>query len=107
MKEAEYHNITAEEARIMLDENPDAILLDVRTDEEFQTRRIEGSILIPHHEIKDRAEEELPQKDSLILIYCRSGHRSKTAAKILVSQGYTNVYDFGGILSYPYETVSE
>lgn len=107
MKKAEYHKITAEEARKLLDENTDAILLDVRTEEEFKVQRIDGAILIPDYEIKDRAETELPDKDALILIYCQSGNRSKTAANILVSMGYTNVYDFGGIISYPFETVSD
>ena len=107
MKKAEYHKISAEEARKMLDENTDAILLDVRTAEEFASQRIDGAILIPDYELKDRAEAELPDKNALIVLYCRSGNRSKSAANTLVSMGYTNVYDFGGITSYPYETVSD
>ncbi len=107
VKKAEYNKITAEEAKSMIEANSNAILLDVRTEEEFLQQRIEGAVLIPDYELKDRAEAELPDKDALILIYCRSGNRSKTAANILVAMGYTNVYDFGGITTYPYETISE
>ncbi len=107
MNKAEYHKITADEAKQMLDNNPDSILLDVRTEEEFKAQRIDGAILIPDYEIEERAKAEFPDKDALILIYCRSGNRSKTAANILVSMGYTNIYDFGGITLYPYETISD
>jgi len=103
---AEYHRITAEEAMKMMQESSDFILLDVRTEEEFRDRRIEGAILIPNTEIELRAKEELPDKKQLILVYCRSGKRSAGAAYALVEMGYTNVYDFGGIIDWPYETVS-
>ncbi len=103
---AEYNKITAKEAKKMLENDPNAILLDVRTEEEFKDEHIEGAILIPDYEIKERAEAELPNKDDLILIYCRSGNRSKTTANLLLSMGYTNVFDFGGINTYPYEKVS-
>ena len=69
-------------------------------------QRLEGAILIPDYEIRIRAEKELPDKNAIILIYCRSGRRSELAAVELVNLGYTNVYDFGGIIDWPYETVS-
>ncbi|WRS28190.1 rhodanese-like domain-containing protein [Oscillospiraceae bacterium MB08-C2-2] len=102
----DYRKLSASEAKKMLDENPDVFLLDVRTEEEYQESHIKGAVLIPYDQLSDRAEAELPEKEAVILLYCRSGNRSKTAADTLLSMGYTNVYDFGGILSYPYETVS-
>ena len=101
---AEYRKISAQEAKIMLDENPDAILLDVRSEAEFKEQHIKGAILFPVAEIKGKAANKLPDKNALILIYCRSGIRSKDAANQLISIGYTNVYDFGGIIGWPYET---
>ena len=101
-----YHKISAKEARKMLDENKKAILLDVRTKQEFKSKRIKGAILIPHNEIAKKASSKLPDKDAVILTYCMSGTRSKAAAKQLVSMGYINVYDFGSIMAYPYETIS-
>jgi len=90
----------------MMTESDDYILLDVRTEEEYRDQRIDGSVLIPVDEISIRAEAELPDKDATILVYCRSGRRSASAAEELAALGYTNVYDFGGIQSWPYETVS-
>ena len=89
----------------MMEESDDYILLDVRTEEEYLELRIDGAILIPDFEITDRAEADLPDKESLILVYCRSGRRSALASEQLAALGYTNVYDFGGIQSWPYETV--
>lgn len=104
--EPAYRKISAEEAKNMMDgENP-YILLDVRTDTEFTANRIDGAILIPDFEIADRAETELPDKNALILIYCRSGRRSAIVAYELLYMGYTNVYDFGGIIDWQYDTVS-
>jgi len=102
----EYRRITAEDARRMMEEAEDFILLDVRTEEEYKQQRIDGAVLIPDYEIADRAEAELPDKSALILIYCRSGRRSADSARELIGMGYTNVYDFGGIIDWPYETVS-
>ena len=102
---ATYTQITATEARQMMDTESDYIILDARTEEEFAAGHIEGAILIPEYEIAARAEKELPKKDALILVYCRSGRRSKIACEELVRLGYTNVYDFGGILDWPYEIV--
>lgn len=104
---AEYKRISPEDAKKMLDENSDAVLLDVRTESEYNEQRIDGALLLPNNEIEDRAAELLPDKDALILVYCRSGRRSKQAALELLSMGYTNVYDFGGIMSWPYDVVSE
>ena len=103
-QEAVYMNITAEEAKQMMDTEEGYIILDVRTQEEYEESHIPGAILIPNTEIEARAESELPDKDQLILVYCRSGRRSKLAAEILVELGYTNVYEFGGIIDWPYET---
>ena len=95
-----------DETQRMMRELTDYILLDVRTDEEFKESRIDGAILIPDYELASRAETELPNKDMLILIYCRSGRRSANTAQELIAMGYTNVYDFGGIIDWHYETVS-
>ena len=100
----EYRKISAQEAKKMLDENPNAILLDVRSEAEFKEKHITNAVLFPVTEIKGKAANKLPDKNALILIYCRSGIRSKDAANQLISMGYTNVYDFGGIISWPYET---
>jgi len=103
---AVYRKINAAEAKQMMDGGGDFILLDVRTDEEFLEKRIAGAVLIPDYEIAERALAELPDKDARILVYCRSGRRSALAAQDLLDLGYTNVYDFGGIIDWPYETVS-
>ena len=96
--------ITASEARAMMRRNPNAIILDVRTEQEFATGRIPGAILLPDYAIEYRAAQVLPNYDALILVYCRSGNRSRTAVNLLSSMGYTNVYDFGGINTWPYDT---
>lgn len=88
-----------------MDTEKDYIILDSRTQEEFDEGHIEGAILIPEYEIAARAEKELPNKNQLILVYCRSGRRSKIAAQALADSGYTNVKEFGGIIDWPYETV--
>ena len=103
-QQAQYRKISAEEAYKMMSEMKDLIMLDVRTPEEFREKRIDGAILIPDFELKDRAEKELPVKDKVILVYCRSGRRSANAAGVLAGLGYVNVYDFGGIVNWPYET---
>jgi len=103
---ASFTIITQEQARQMMDDNPEAIILDVRTEAEFRERRIPGAILIPDGELGNRAAAELPDKDAVILVYCQGGVRSAKAAKELVQTGYTNAYDFGGINSWPYDTIS-
>ena len=100
-----YEQITPEQAKAIMDTESDYIIIDARTDEEFATGHIEGAILIPEYEIAVRAEKELPDKDALILVYCRSGRRSKIASEELVKLGYVNVKEFGGIIDWPYEVV--
>ena len=100
----EYVRINATQAKEMMTDTLEFVLLDVRTPEEFAEGYIEGAILIPHTEIAERAITELPEKNILILVYCRSGRRSEEAARALLELGYTNVYDFGGIIDWPYET---
>ena len=102
-QEAVYVNITAQQAKEMMDREKDYIILDTRTQEEYEEKHIPGAILIPHDEILERAETVLTDKDQLILVYCRSGRRSKLASEDLVKLGYTNIKEFGGILEWPYE----
>ncbi len=102
-REATYMNITAAEAKEIMDSQEGYIILDVRTQEEYDESHIPGAILIPNTEIRERAEKVLTDKAQLILVYCRSGRRSKMAAEILVELGYTNIREFGGILDWPYE----
>ena len=103
-KEAVYVNITAQEAKEIMDSREGYVILDTRTQEEYDERHIPGAILIPHDQIKDQAESLLTDKDQLILVYCRSGRRSKLASEDLVALGYTNIMEFGGIIDWPYET---
>jgi len=100
-----YEQITPQQAKEIMDTEQDYIIIDARTEEEFAEGHIEDAILIPEYEIKDRAEKELPDKEQLILVYCRSGRRSKIASEELVKLGYTNVKEFGGIIDWPYEVV--
>ena len=100
---AVYVNITAEEAKQIMDKEEGYIILDVRTQEEYDQGHIPGAIVISHQEIAKKAEEVLTDKEQLILVYCRSGRRSKIAAEALVELGYTNIKEFGGIIDWPYE----
>ena len=100
-----YYQITQIKAKEIMDSEENYIILDVRTEEEFRESHIENALLIPNTEIEERAEKELTDKNQLILVYCRSGNRSKTASKILAGLGYTNVMEFGGINSWVYGTV--
>ena len=104
-KSTTFEQITAEQAKTIMDTEKDYIIIDARTDEEFAEEHIKNAILIPEYEIKDPAEKELPDKDQLILVYCRSGRRSKIASEELVKLGYTNVKEFGGIIDWPYDIV--
>ena len=106
-KENTYQQINAQEAKHIMDTEKDYVIIDARTEEEFATGHIKNAILIPEYEIAARAEKELPDKDALILVYCRSGRRSKIASEELVKLGYTNVKEFGGIIDWPYETTTE
>ena len=100
---AVYVNITAEEAKQIMDSEEGYIILDVRTQEEYNQGHIPGAIMISHEEIAEKAEGVLTDKEQLILVYCRSGRRSKIAAEALVELGYTNIKEFGGIIDWPYE----
>jgi len=102
-----YEQITAEDAKKLMDAESDYIIVDARTEEEFAEGHIPGAILIPEYEITDRAQSELPDKDQLILVYCRSGRRSKIASQALADLGYTNVKEFGGIIDWPYDVVTD
>ncbi len=102
---AAYEQISAKEAKEIMDAEKNYIIIDARTESEFDEGHIKDAILIPEYEIANRAEKELPDKDALILVYCRSGRRSKIASEELVKLGYTNVKEFGGIIDWPYETV--
>ena len=100
-----YTKITAKEAILMMEEESDYIILDVRRPDEFAEKHIPGAINVPNENIGTDEITELPNKDQLILVYCRSGDRSKQASEKLVKLGYTNIYEFGGINSWPGETV--
>ena len=102
---ATYEQISGAEAKALMDSESGYVIIDARTQEEYDQGHIPGAILIPYGEIADRAEKELPDKDQLILVYCRSGRRSKIAAEELVKLGYTNVKEFGGIIDWEYEIV--
>ena len=103
---AEYRQISVSEAADMMQAETDYILLDVRTRTEFEEKHIPGAICVPNETIGSEPPEELPDKDQLILIYCRSGNRSKQAARKLADLGYTNIVEFGGINDWTGETVS-
>ena len=102
---ATYEQISGAEAKALMDSESGYIIIDARTQEEYDQGHIPGAILIPEYEIADRAEKELTDKNRLILVYCRSGRRSKIAAEELVKLGYTNVKEFGGIIDWEYEIV--
>lgn len=100
----DYMKISMNDAVEMMARESDYIILDVRTVEEYNERHIPGAINIPNETIGSTEIPELPDKQQLIMVYCRSGNRSKTASDTLVKLGYTNVYEFGGIITWPYET---
>ena len=103
-QEVSYRQITMDEAVTMMEEEKNYIILDVRTIAEFHEEHIPGAINIPNENIGTDAIPELPDKDQLILVYCRSGNRSKQASEKLVKSGYTNIVEFGGIIDWPGET---
>jgi rhodanese-related sulfurtransferase len=100
-----YDQISGAEAKSLMDSESGYIIIDARTKSEYDQGHIRGAILIPEYEIASRAKNELPDKNQLILVYCRSGRRSKIAAEELVKLGYTNVKEFGGIIDWEYEIV--
>ena len=103
---AAYHKISVEEAYEMM-ASQEVVVVDVRTREEHESGHIENAVLVPNESIGSEMPESLPDKEATLLIYCRSGRRSKEAAQKLLSLGYQNVYDFGGVIDWPYELVKE
>ena len=101
-----YRQVNSEEAAAMMKTETDYILLDVRTQQEYEQSHIPGAICVPNETIGSEEIPALPHREQLILVYCRSGNRSKQAAQKLADLGYTNVVEFGGILSWTGETVS-
>ena len=106
-KQAVYTRISPEQAKQRIDSGDAITLVDVRTQSEYDARHIPGAILIPNETIDTEKPESLPDLDAEILVYCRSGARSRQASQKLVDMGYTNVLDMGGINDWPYETVSK
>ena len=101
-----YQQITQEEAKEMMD-TQEVIILDVREQNEYDSGHIPGAVLLPVGTIDEHtAAAVIPEKDSTVLVYCRSGNRSKTASSVLAELGYTNIYEFGGINTWPYDTES-
>ena len=97
--------ISAQQAKSMMDEGKPYILLDVRTPQEYSHTRISGAKSLPVDEINSRAQAELPDKEIPILIYCQSGMRAGRASKMLAGMGYAKVFNFGGIMDWPYKTI--
>ena len=103
MKENNYQQITQEAAKEMID-TQEVLILDVREQHEYDGGHIPGAVLLPVGTItKDTASAVIDDLDTVVLVYCRSGNRSKTASQALVDLGYTNIYEFGGINTWPYE----
>lgn len=100
-----YEQITAKDAKKIMDQQEDYVILDVRTKSEYNASHIENSMLLPLDDIDEEATDILPDKDQLLLVYCRSGVRSKEAALQLAELGYTNIKEFGGIIDWPYDVV--
>ena len=101
-----YHKISAEEAYEMM-VSQEVMVVDVRTQEEYDGGHIENAVLVPNESIGSEMPEALPDKEATLLVYCRSGRRSKDAAQKLLELGYQSVYDFGGVIDWPYELVKE
>lgn len=102
-EEKGYQQISQEEAKEMMD-NQEVLILDVREQDEYDSGHIPGAVLLPVGSItEESAAEVIPEKDATVLVYCRSGNRSKTAAKALAELGYTGIYEFGGITTWPYD----
>lgn len=101
--DTQYVKISVKEAKEIIDTERNIIILDVRREDEYQTGHIEDVVCIPNEVISNQAESLLPDKEQEILVYCRSGNRSRQAANKLLDLGFTNVKDFGGIIDWPYE----
>ena len=101
---ASYQQITAKEAKSMMEEQPDAVILDVREQDEYDAGHIPGAVLLPVGTTdEETAAAVIPEKDTVALVYCRSGNRSKTASQTLADLGYTQIFEFGGIRDWPYD----
>lgn len=99
-----YKQISQDEAKEMMTRDDGHIIIDVRRQDEYDAGHIPGAILIPNESIDKERPKELPDLDQIILVYCRSGRRSKEASEKLAKMGYTNIYEFGGIITWPGET---
>lgn len=97
-----YKRIVAEEAKQVIDTESDIVILDVRTEGEYMQGHIANSVLIPLDVLSMKVESIIPNKDTKILVYCRSGSRSRVASEILIKMKYKNVYDFGGVMNWRY-----
>ena len=104
---AAYQKISAEEAYEMMVSQEVVVVVDVRTREEYDGGHIENAVLVPNESIGSEMPEALPDKEATLLVYCRSGRRSKDAAQKLLALGYQSIYDFGGVIDWPYELVKE
>ena len=102
-----YYQISQDEAQKMMEQNDGHVIVDVRRQDEYDAGHIPGAVLIPNEDIDARPPAELPDLNQVILIYCRSGNRSKQAAQKLFDTGYTNIYEFGGINTWTGEIVAE
>lgn len=102
-QEKSYHQIPQEQAKQMMDDNDQLIVLDVRTKQEYEEGHIPGAVLLPLDELDETAQNVLPDKEQVILVYCRSGNRSRQASELLSKKGYSDIYEFGGIMTWPYE----
>ena len=101
---ASYQQITAKEAKSMMEEQPDAVILDVREQDEYDAGHIPGAVLLSVGTIdEETAAAAIPEKDTVALVYCRSGNRSKAASQTLADLGYTRIFEFGGIRDWPYD----
>jgi len=103
IKKGQYAKINTQQAKEIMDADVAFVLLDVRELDEYQEGRISGAILVPYTEIENSISLIVSDKEMIILVYCRSGRRSKIAAELLLSLGYSKVYDMGGIVDWPYE----
>lgn len=103
-----WETISAEEAKAMMDADDKAVILDVRSAEEFAEGHIPGAVQLAHTDITEQtAAQAIPTEDTVVLVYCRSGNRSATASATLAGLGYSRVYDFGGIKDWPYDVVTD
>lgn len=96
----EVKHITQEDAQRIMQANPDAIILDVRTPEEFEKKHIPNAVLVPIEDVRGGKLSKLPDKDAMILVYCWTGRRAEDAAELLIKRGYTKIYEFGGLVDW-------